>query len=117
MPKPTFGMGVDVPNVDMVVRIGCPPSVEELIQEFGRAGRDGRQAKGEDIITYCIAEQHCESICLSQESCYSVRAIYSMLHVYWCKDKNEEDQQSLLRQFQEVWRYVHHIPARLSKIS
>ena len=46
-----FGMGVDVPNVDMVVRIGCPPSVEELVQEFGRAGRDGRQAKGEVIVT------------------------------------------------------------------
>ena len=41
-----FGMGVDVPNVDVVLRIGCPPSLEELIQEFGRAGRDGRQAKG-----------------------------------------------------------------------
>ena len=38
-----FGMGVDVP---IVVRIGCPPSIEELIQEFGRAGRDGRTAKG-----------------------------------------------------------------------
>lgn len=41
-----FGMGVDVPNVDVVVRIGCPQSLEELVQEFGRAGRDGREAKG-----------------------------------------------------------------------
>ena len=41
-----FGMGVDVPDVEIVVRIGCPPSIEELIQEFGRAGRDGRTAKG-----------------------------------------------------------------------
>ena len=48
-----IGMGVDVPNVDMVVRIGCPPSVEELILEFGRAGREGGQAKGEDGISDC----------------------------------------------------------------
>ena len=41
-----FGMGVDVPNVDLVIRIGCPPSLEELVQEFGRAGRDGRPARG-----------------------------------------------------------------------
>lgn len=41
-----FGMGVDVPDVEMVVCIGCPPSIEELIQEFGRAGRDGKTAKG-----------------------------------------------------------------------
>ncbi len=39
-----FGMGVDVPNVDVVVKIGCPQSLEELVQEFGRAGRDGREA-------------------------------------------------------------------------
>ena len=48
-----FGMGVDVPNVDMVVRIRCPPSIEELILEVGGADRDGRQAKGEDIIADC----------------------------------------------------------------
>ena len=47
-----FGIGVYVPNVDMV-GIECPPPVEKLILEFGRASRDGRQAKGEDIITDC----------------------------------------------------------------
>lgn len=42
-----FGIGVDVSNVDLVIRIGCPPpSLEELVQEFGRAGRDGRSARG-----------------------------------------------------------------------
>ncbi len=41
-----FGMGVDVPDVEVVVRVGCPSSLEELVQEFGRAGRDGRPATG-----------------------------------------------------------------------
>ena len=41
-----FGMGIDQPDVDMVVRIGCPPSLEDWSQELGRAGRDGRQATG-----------------------------------------------------------------------
>jgi superfamily II DNA helicase RecQ len=44
-----FGMGVDVPSVDQVIRVGCPPSLEELVQEFGRAGRDGREAKGKAV--------------------------------------------------------------------
>ena len=47
-----FGMGVDVPNVDLVIRIGCPPTLEELVQAFGRAGRDGRQAKGIFMISW-----------------------------------------------------------------
>lgn len=41
-----FGMGIDQPDVEIVMRIGCPPSLESMIQEFGRGGRDGRPAKG-----------------------------------------------------------------------
>ena len=41
-----FGMGKDQPDVDLVMRIGCPSTLECMVQEFGRAGRDGRLAKG-----------------------------------------------------------------------
>ena len=41
-----FGLGVNQSDVETVVRIGVPPTMEELVQEFGRAGRDGRKAKG-----------------------------------------------------------------------
>ena len=30
------------------------PSMEELVQQFGRAGRDGRAAKGMNITTLCL---------------------------------------------------------------
>ena len=41
-----FGMGIDKEDIELVLRIGCPPSLETMVQEFGRAGRDGRLAKG-----------------------------------------------------------------------
>lgn len=41
-----FRLGVNQPDIEVVVRIGVPSTLEELIQQFGRAGRDGRAARG-----------------------------------------------------------------------
>ena len=40
-----FGMGVNIANVDLVVHASMPRSLEEYVQQIGRAGRSGQDSK------------------------------------------------------------------------
>lgn len=78
-----FGMGIDQSDVGKVIQVGIPPSLEQLVQEFGRAGRDGRA---------------CEGIIFFHESDLQHAA-------FWCKEESIEWQLEILTEFQWSWRY------------
>lgn len=40
-----FGMGIDVPDIELVIHFNTPISMTDYIQQIGRAGRDSRKAR------------------------------------------------------------------------
>jgi superfamily II DNA helicase RecQ len=50
-----LGLGVDVPDVRLVVHAGMPRRLRNYVQESGRAGRDGRQS--EAVVVTCQQEE------------------------------------------------------------
>ena len=70
----SLGMGIDCPNIREVIHWGVPRSLEDYLQESGRAGRDGLPAKA--TLLYA-AHQLTEALCnrsvidyCNSQSCY-----------------------------------------------
>jgi ATP-dependent DNA helicase RecQ len=77
-----FGMGIDKPDVRLVVHMDLPDSLEAYFQEAGRGGRDGKNS----LAYLLVSEQDVKQLKSNFESSYpelkQIRAIYQAVGNY-----------------------------------
>ena len=78
-----FGMGIDKPDVRIVIHMDLPDSIEAYFQEAGRAGRDGQKAYA--VILYAKSDKttlHKRILETFPEKEY-IRDVYEHLQYYY----------------------------------
>ncbi len=105
-----FGMGIDKPDVRIVIHLDLPDSLEAYFQEAGRAGRDGQKAYA--ILLYAPSDRtrlHKRIPETFPEKAF-IKTIYEHLQYYY--EMAMGDGQNCVREFnlEDFCRKFKHFP-------
>lgn len=78
-----FGMGIDKPDVRLVVHIDLPSSIEAYFQEAGRAGRDGKDAYAVTLFSRVDRQVVARRLADNYPSQDFIREIYDEISYYY----------------------------------
>ncbi|MEH6405829.1 MAG: ATP-dependent DNA helicase RecQ [Leeuwenhoekiella sp.] len=88
-----FGMGIDKPDVQTVIHVELPESIESYFQEAGRAGRDGKAAYSYILYSESDKDRLHNQFIKVLPSVDFVRLVYKKLNSYFQISYGEGEQE------------------------
>lgn len=102
-----FGMGIDKPNIRVVIHLRTPNSIENYIQEAGRGGRDGNKAFAVTLLHKEDLENHYKNLDQQTIKITDLKKCYFYLNQYFKIAKgeyNEKEYSFSLNEFCQIYQ-------------
>ena len=97
-----FGMGIDKPDVTVIIHYGLPNYLEDYYQETGRAGRDGLNSK---VYMYCE----------TNDQNHIIRGIHLNFQMKALETRDFRDLTANIIRFQHLMKYCSQITLVVGK--
>ena len=108
-----FGMGIDIPDIDLIIHYDIPPSMEEYYQEIGRAGRSQQQSRATLLYSDADIQNQVKRLQTEFPTIGNLYKTYSKLHRQYGHQLNEGQGRAYTLNLSSLSKTIKELPRSL----